>query len=145
MDIIIFQEYSIKYAYKKNNIICSTIFFGFFDEQGLPILFEQTPLKSGLWDNIMGWGYDYELLIPFDVRKYTVKEFYSLVKSFDLKGLELLSIAEDSWKITQSQKERIDFQYFSTALGKLIDPPTEENYLIILEELIAKHKNQFRN
>lgn len=118
---------------------------GLFNEDGLSLLIEETPLNSALWDEITGWGYHYELKIPFEVRGFTIEEFYSIVKKLDLEGLGLLSKIADVWKINQGTGEKIEFQYISEALGELIDPPSKENYLIILEEFIAKHRDQFRN
>lgn len=117
---------------------------GLFSEEGRPLAIKETPLSQELWDEIDSWGYPYEIEIPFDCNRFSAEEFYSIAKKLDLEGLGLLSKIADVWKINQGTGEKIEFQYISEALGELIDPPTEENYFIRLEEFIAKHKNEFR-
>ncbi len=117
---------------------------GLFDEKGLSLLIEQTPLKSELWDKIMRWGYDYERLIPFYFEHFTSQDFYNVVFQLDMAGIELLRKIQEQWRFDQISGEPINIRYYSTAIWQFIEPLTEENYKKKLQKFIEEHDSEFK-
>ena len=60
----------------------------------------------------------------------------------DYEGLEILEECKRKWENDEMKGEEINFIYLSETIQKVIDPPTKENYVSLLDTFVKENSRK---